>query len=260
VNWNPDRYLRFSEERALPFRHLVAAVDHHDPSTVVDLGCGPGGMTATLLERWPETRITGIDSSEEMIAHARRWAVAGRLEFEIGDLLTWRPQESVDLMLASASFHWIDDHRVLFDHLLPHLSERGSLAFQVPANHTEPSHTILGMLCSSPRWCDRLGGLPRTGVREPQWYLDEFGVRGLEVNAWQTTYFHILEGEDPVLEWVRGTTLRPVLERLPEEEHEEFLNEYGAHLREAYPSRDSITVFPFKRTFVVARGRANDER
>jgi trans-aconitate 2-methyltransferase len=255
VNWSPDQYLRFAPERALPFRHLVAAVDDLEPSTVVDLGCGPGGLLATLLKRWPTARITGIDASEAMIERARRKTVAGSLDFETGDAVTWQASEPVDLMLANACFHWIDDHHRLFDHLLPQLAENGTLAFQVPANHTEPSHTILGELCSSFRWRDRLEGFPRTGIHEPQWYLDELGSRGLEVNAWQTTYFHILEGEDPVLEWVRGTTLRPVLERLQDGEQGPFLEEYGALLRKAYPTRDGKTVFSFKRTFVVAMKR-----
>jgi len=252
--WDPDQYLRFERERSLPFRHLVAAVDHLRPSTVIDLGCGPGGLTAGLLQLWPEARVTGVDASEEMIERARGLAVTGRLDFELGNAFTWRSSEPVDLMLSNACFHWIEDHRRLFDHLLPQLAEAGTLAFQVPANHAEPSHTILSELCSSPRWRDRLDGLPRTDVREPRWYLDEFSGRGLEATAWQTTYFHVLEGQDPVLEWVRGTSLRPVLERLPEEEHNEFLDVYGARLREAYPARDGTTVFPFRRTFVVTLG------
>ena len=260
MSWDPDQYLRYESERALPFHHLVAAVDHLKPSTIIDLGCGPGGLTASLLERWPDARITGVDASNEMIERARRREVAGRLEFEIGDALTWRASVPIDLIIANACFHWIEDHRALFDHLLPQLAGGGVLAFQVPANHTEPSHTILGELCSNPRWRDRLDGLPRTGVHEPQWYLEECGAGDFDVTAWQTTYFHILEGEDPVLEWVRGTTLRPILERLLEDEQGEFLDDYGGLLREAYPERGGKTVFPFKRTFVVVRERTNNER
>jgi trans-aconitate 2-methyltransferase len=251
--WDPDQYLRFESERALPFHHLVAALTSLYPLRVVDLGCGSGGLTSTLLARWPAATILGIDSSEEMVSRARRQAVGGRIDFLVGDILTWRATEPVDLILANACFHWIEDHRALFDHLLPQLNEDGVLAFQVPANHSEPSHTLLGELCSSSRWRDRLDGLPASGVREPSWYLDELGSRSLEVTAWQTTYFHVLEGEDAVLEWVRGTTLRPVLERLPQHEHVAFLHEYREILRDAYQSHNGRTVFPFKRTFVVAR-------
>ena len=253
MNWDAEQYLRFASERALPFWHLAAAVDHLDPRIAVDLGCGPGGLTATLLERWPAATIVGVDSSDEMIDHARRRTIDDRLVFSTSDIRSWESSEPVNLMLANASFHWIDDHRALFDHLLPQLATSGVLAFQVPANHTEPSHTILAELCSSPRWRGWLDGLPRTGAREPQWYLDELGGRGLDVTAWQTTFLHVLEGKDPVLEWVRGTTLRPVFERLPEDEHEKFLAEYGSLLGSAYPARGGKTSFPFKRTLVVAK-------
>jgi len=253
MTWDPEQYLRFESQRALPFHHLVAAVDHLEPATVIDLGCGPGRLTAGLGELWPNARITGVDSSEEMIEHARRHAASDRLEFSVGDVLTWRVSKPADLMLSNACFHWIDDHRALFDHLLPQLNEAGVLAFQVPANHTEPPHILLGELSSSRRWRNLFDGLPRTGFCKPQWYLEELGSRGLDVTAWQTTYLHLLEGQNPVLEWVRGTTLRPILERLSSDDQEEFLREYGTLLREAYPARDGRTVFPFKRIFVVAR-------
>jgi trans-aconitate 2-methyltransferase len=253
MTWDPDQYLRFADERALPFRHLIAAVADADPGFVVDLGCGTGKLTASLLQRWLQAKVVGIDASEEMIGHARRLATPDLLYFEVARVERWRASEPIDLIVANASFHWVDDHHALFDHLLPQLAGSGALAFQVPANHTEPSHTVLQELCASPHWRNRLGGLPRTSVREPRWYLDELGSRGLDVTAWQTTYFHVLEGEDLVLEWVRGTTLRPVFERLPEDEHGEFLAAYGKKLRQAYPSHDGRTVFPFRRNFVVAR-------
>jgi trans-aconitate 2-methyltransferase len=233
--------------------HLVASIDHPAPEIVVDLGCGIGTLTATLLDRWPGATVVGIDSSAEMIEHAQGLAVPGKLRFEVADISAWRAREPVDLAIANASLHWIDDHRTLFDHLLPQMAADGVFAFQVPANHTEPSHTLLREHSSNQRWRDRLDGLPRTGVREPQWYLTELGVRGLDVTVWQTTFFHLLEGEDPVLEWVLGTTLRPILDRLQEHEQEEFLAEYRGLLAEAYPERDGTTVFPFRRTFVVAR-------
>ena len=252
MTWDPDQYLRFGAERSLPFRHLVAAVEHLEPVSVVDLGCGPGGLTATLLERWPKAFILGLDTSTEMIAHARRRAVTGRLEFAVGDARTWSAPRPVDLVLSNACFHWIDDHRSLLVHLLQQLAAPGTLAFQVPANHDAPSHTLLRDLCASDRWRDRLEGLPRTGVREPGWYLDELGGRGLAVTVWQTTYHHLLSGPDPVLEWVKGTTLQPVLERLDEKEQLEFTTAYGARLRQAYPERDIGTLFHFNRLFVVA--------
>jgi len=183
MTWDPDQYLRFESERALPFRHLVAAVDHLEPSTVIDLGCGPGELTAGPLDRWQAARVTGVDASEEMIERARGLTVTGRLDFELGNAFTWRSSEPVDLMLSNACFHWIEDHFRLFDHILPQLAERGVLAFQVPANYTEPSHTILGKLCSSSRWRNQLDQLPRVSVEEPRWYIDELDSRGFEVHS-----------------------------------------------------------------------------
>ena len=249
--WDPQQYLLFSEERGLPFRHLLAAVQHLEPSSIVDLGCGSGALTTSLIERWPAARITGIDASTEMIAHAKRREIPGRLLFEIGNATTWQAHQPVDLLLSNACFHWIEDHEALFDHLVPQLAAGGTLAFQVPTNHDAPSHTLLRDLCSNDRWRDRLDGHPRTGVRNPEWYMKDLTDRGLAVALWQTTYHHVLEGDDPVLEWVKGTTLRPVFERLDEKEHLEFTSAYGDLLRKAYPERDGITLFPFKRLFIV---------
>ncbi len=198
-------------------------------------------------------QVVGVDTSEEMILRAAQLELPGRLSFELGDATTWRAPQMVDLIFSNACFHWITDHESLFDLLVPQLAAGGSLAFQVPANHEAPSHTILRDLCASTRWRDRLDGHPRTGVREIEWYLEKLGGRGLDVTAWQTTYEHVLDGDNPVLEWVRGTTLRPVLDRLPEAEHGPFLTEYGIRLRDAYPALPrGTTNFPFKRTFVVA--------
>jgi trans-aconitate 2-methyltransferase len=253
MTWDPDLYQRFGEERALPFHHLVAAIVDLDPLLIVDLGCGSGSLTTTLLVHWPGSSIIGVDSSPEMIDRARQLAEPGRLVFELGDAGSWTAPQPVDLMLSNACFHWLDDHVSLLDHLLPQLAEPGVLAFQVPANHLAPSHTILREMCSSPPWRDRLEGLPAGGTREPEWYVAELGSRGLQASVWQTTYLHQLGGENPVLEWVRGTTLRPVLERLTGDERAVFEDEYGRRLGMAYPARAGTTVFPFTRTFVVAR-------
>lgn len=252
MTWDPDQYLCFSQERGLPFRHLLAAVNHLEPASIVDLGSGPGGLTATLLGRWPLAHITGVDNSPDMIAHALRRKVPGRLDFEQGDVRTWRSRRLVDLLLSNACFHWVDDHGALFDHLLPQLADGGTFAFQVPANHDAPSHNLLRDLCTSERWRDQLGGHPRTGVRDAGWYLDELGNRGLAVTVWQTTYTHVLEGRDPVYEWVKGTTLRPVYDDLDPYDRLEFSSTYCSLLRDAYPEREGRTLFPFKRLFVVA--------
>ena len=250
--WDPGQYLAYADERALPFHHLVAGLARLRPRRVLDIGCGPGALTATLLELWPAAEISGIDRSPEMIELARRRAVPDRLRFELADITTWDPAESFELILSNACFQWIEDHRRLLRRLEGMLTDAGTLAFQIPANHDRPSHLILAELCSSDRWRPELRDALRFHVKTPQWYLHELEARGLAATTWQTTYLHRLEGEDPVLEWVKGTTLRPILDRLDDRQARAFLSDYGARLRAAYPARGGITEFPFTRTFVVA--------
>lgn len=250
--WDPDQYLAYADERALPFHHLVAAVAHLRPARILDVGCGSGALTATLLERWPGAEIHGIDSSPEMIELARRRALPRRLNVELADVMSFSPEECFDLIVSNACLHWIEDHHRLLGHLVALMTPAATLAFQVPANHDRPSHTILDELCASEAWRAFLGDRPPVYVRSLRWYADRLHGLGFRVTTWQTTYLHRLEGEDPVLEWVKGTTLRPILDRLDEEQTERFLSEYGARLRGAYPPRDGVTVFPFTRVFVVA--------
>ena len=250
--WDPDQYLGFADERALPFHHLVGAIDHLRPQRVLDIGCGPGAMTATLLTRWPSATILGIDSSAEMIEHARRRGISVRLSFERADFETWKAHEPFDLVLSNACFQWIEDHAKLLDDLMTLMAEGATLAFQVPANHDRPSHTTLAELCSITRWRPLLGDAVTVNVESPDWYQEQLADRGFHPTVWQTTYFHRLDGDNPVLEWVKGSALRPVLERLDARQSDTFLGEYGERLRQAYPARDGVTVFPFTRTFVVA--------
>jgi len=250
--WDPDQYLTFADERALPFHHLVAAVAHLGPKRVLDIGCGPGALTATLLERWPAADILGIDSSAEMIELACRRSVPDRLAFELADITVWTPDSRFDMVVSNACLHWIPDHRRLLPRLVSMLTDQGTLAFQVPANHDQPSHRLLLDLCNSETWRGLLADAIQIHVREPDWYATELAKLHFEPTVWQTTYLHRLTGDDPVLDWVRGTTLRPVLDRLDDEQTDAVLREYGARLREAYPRHDGVTVFPFTRTFVVA--------
>lgn len=255
VRWDPTQYQRYGDERSRPFVELLARIDATDPSYVVDLGCGPGSLTKLLAERWPRTQVLGVDSSPDMIADAQQHSIPNRLAFVEGDLAAWRAAQPVDVLVANAALHWVPDHVDLFPRFAEALAPDGVFAFQVPDNFTEPSHTSLLDLRSSPRWRDRLGeGADRTaGVERPERYLEALVAAGFDADVWQTEYLHVLPGEDAVLEWVKGTALRPVLSLLDGSEREEFLADYGAALRTAYPPRPFGTVFPFRRTFAVAR-------
>jgi trans-aconitate 2-methyltransferase len=263
--WSPEQYNRYRGERHRPFYDLCARIEARDVRSVVDLGCGDGALTATLGERWPAARVLGVDSSPEMIAAAEhappgstaaKLARAGRLRFERADLATWTAPEPVDVLVANASLQWVDDHERLVPRLAGLVAEGGTLAFQVPGNYAAgPSHVLLREVQARPRWAERLAGLPARAwpVCDTERYVEQLAGLGFSVDAWETIYFHVLPGDDPVLEWTSGTALRPVLSVLDPAEAADFKAEYGALLRQAYPKRAFGTVFPFRRVFVVAR-------
>ena len=256
--WSPEQYQMFSAERSRPFHDLVSWVPPLQARHIADLGCGSGELTATLLNRWPEARIWGVDSSAEMIQAAARHAVPGRLSFELGDLGTWHPPESLDLVVANASLHWVGEHEVLLPRLVNALKPEGVLAFQVPANFDAPSHKLIAELCQSARWTGKLGLLAekKVPVQTSGWYLEYLINLELSATVWETTYYHVLQGPDPVMEWTAGTALRPVLATLDAEEQAEFRAQYAAVLREAYPPQRFGTIFPFRRIFVIAQRTA----
>ena len=253
--WDPGQYQHFGDERSRPFFDLLARVAAADPRQVADLGCGPGTLTATLADRWPRAVVRGIDSSPEMIEAARGLPAAaeGHLSFALGDVRDWRPGERVDVIVSNAVLQWVPDHLAVVARWAGFLQPGGWLAFQVPGNFDQPSHAALREMARSERWRDLLAGIPlNRQAAEPAEYLDLLARAGLEVDAWETTYLHVLQGEDPVLDWYKGTGLRPVLAALNPDQATEFLEEYRARMAAAYPAAPYGTVFPFRRVFVVA--------
>jgi trans-aconitate 2-methyltransferase len=219
--WDPVAYLCFADERSRPFAELLGRVGAVDPAVVMDLGCGDGSVTATLHRRWPRARVTGVDDSASMLAAAAGHAVPGRLDFVRADVREWRPAGPVDVLVTNAVLHWVPEHPTLLARWGAALPADGWLAMQVPGNHRAPTHAVLA-------------------------------AAGLAGDAWETTYLHVLTGADPVLRWVAGTVLRPVLARLSGGDADAFTAEYAAALREAYPRRaDGTTVLPFRRVFAV---------
>ena len=254
MTWDPQQYARYTDERSRPFFELTARIDVASPHRVVDLGCGPGPLTASLAERWPEATVIGVDDSVDMIRAAGEHSVAGRIEFVQASIADWQPAEPVDVVVANAALQWVPGHINLLGRFAGWLEDGGALAFQVPDNFTEPSHTLLRDLRVSPRWRAKVGaGADRTvGVERPERYLAGLVAAGLAPDVWQTSYIHILYGDDPVLEWVKGTALRPVLSLLDANDCEKFVDEYAQLLREAYPAEPwGGTLFPFRRTFAV---------
>ena len=250
--WDPQRYLARATERARPFHDLIYHIGASAPGTVVDLGCGPGNLTATLAERWPDAKVIGVDSSAAMIDAARQ--IEG-IEAIRADLREWAPPAPVGVVVSNAVLQWVPDHLALLPRLAGWLKPGGWLGFQVPGNYREPAHVLLRELADSPGWRDRLGAdrVTRAAVYEPDEYLEVLAGPGLTADVWTTTYLHVLQGEDAVLDWMTGTALRPVLAALDDDGAAAFLGEYGQRLRAAYPRRDYGTVLPFRRIFAVAR-------
>lgn len=252
ASWNPLTYLEFAAERSRPFFDLLSAVAASAPATVVDLGCGPGQLTASLAERWPGARVLGVDASPEMIERACAH-VSDRVRFEVGDVASWEPAEPVDIVVSNATLQWLPGHRGLFPRLVDSLTSGGWLAFQVPGNFEEPSHRLLAELAADPRFAAATAAVERPVAEGASTYLNDLSALGCQVDAWETTYLHILTGPDPVLRWISGTGARPVLQALPDEQRAIFEREYAALLRAAYPPQPFGTVLPFRRVFVVAR-------
>ncbi len=253
--WDPGQYQRFADERSRPFFDLLARVGAEDPGVVVDLGCGPGTLTATLATRWPGADVQGIDSSAEMIAAARALPAGEghRLSFSVGDVREWEPAGRVDVIVSNAVLQWVPDHLSVLARWAGFLAAGGWLAFQVPGNFDQPSHAALRELAGSGRWRSLLAGVPlNRQSADPAEYLDLLARAGFQADAWETTYLHVLHGDDPVLDWYKGTGLRPVLAALPQDQAAQFLDEYRARMSEAYPAAPYGTVFPFRRVFAVA--------
>jgi trans-aconitate 2-methyltransferase len=252
--WDPDRYLTYADERGRPFVDLLARVDAADPASVVDLGCGPGNLTALLVERWPGARVVGLDSSAEMIEKAR--ATTPAAEFRVADLGDWATgADQVDVLVSNATLQWVPGHLELLPDLVARVNPGGWLAFQVPGNFDEPSHTIRAELAAQEPYAEHTAAVEVTapGSHAPTVYLLALRGLGCEVDAWETTYLHVLDGEDPVFTWVSGTGARPTLQALPADLRVRFEDEFKRRLRAAYPDHDGRVVLPFRRIFVVAR-------
>jgi trans-aconitate 2-methyltransferase len=257
--WDPGRYLTYADERGRPFVELVQRIAAQAPSTVVDLGCGPGNLTDLLAERWPVAAVTGLDSSAEMIAAAQQtgstvtYAVADLRDWVAGPLDSGNPADPVDVLVSNATLQWVPGHLDLLPALVSRVSPGGWLAFQVPGKFDEPSHTIRTELAEREEYAAHTRDVAVPSSHDAATYLERLASLGCSVDAWETTYLHVLHGEDPVFDWVSGTGARPTLQALPAGLREEFEAEFKARLRAAYPDTGHGVVLPFRRIFVVAQ-------
>ena len=253
MTWSAAQYVKFEQERTRPVHDLVARIPNADIVHAADIGCGPGNSTEVLRERYPGARIIGVDSSTDMIEAARKRLPD--IAFEVADIPEWRPKAPLDVILANAVLQWIPHHETLLPALIAKLKPAGTLAVQMPDNLEEPSHRLMGEVASQGPWAAKLKGAAtaRTERHLADWYFRLLRRHASHVDIWRTTYFHPLAGARAIVEWLKGTGLRPFLDPLDEGEGEAFLARYEEALAKAYPAEaDGTVLLPFPRLFLVA--------
>lgn len=252
MSWSATQYSTFENERTRPVRDLVAALPRRSISTAIDLGCGPGNSTQVLAERYPQATVSGIDSSEDMLRAARERLPA--VDFTLGDIGTWTAPQGVDVILANASLQWLPDHAVLYPHLVRQLTEGGSLAIQTPDNLDEPAHRQAREIASLGPWADKIGTLRHPPRHTAAYYYDVLSAHCSKVEVWRTTYYHpLMGGAQAVVEWFKGSALRPYLAALNATEQADFLQYYlQAMVKDYPPAADGKVLLPFPRLFIVA--------
>jgi trans-aconitate 2-methyltransferase len=251
--WDPSQYLRFSGERLRPALDLLAQVPLSAPARVTDLGCGAGNVTAILRRRFPKAAIIGVDGSNEMLAKAR--ATAPDCRFEQGDFATWTPEAPPDLIYSNAALHWVTHHETLFPRLVSLLAPEGVLAVQMPAMHDAPLRALQNEVAAHGPWADALRGADfARSILSAGTYYDLLRPLVTTLDLWETTYLHVLQGADAVVEWAAGSSLRPFLDRLPPDLRAAYRAAYAEALRPHYPRRaDGATLLPFRRQFIFAQ-------
>ena len=255
MSWSPAQYVKFEDERTRPARDLVTRIPNADARRAADIGCGPGNSTEILRERYPKAEIVGLDSSPDMIEAARKRLPY--VSFEIADIVGW-DGEGFDVILANAVFQWIPDHDTLLPGLVAKLAAGGSLAVQMPDNLDEPSHRLMREVAADGPWAGKLADAQKARAprRGADWYFRLLRPHAPRVDVWRTTYFHPLAGALAVVEWVKGTGLRPFIDPLDPAERQAYLARYAAAIARAYPAEpDGTVLLPFPRLFFVATRR-----
>ena len=252
MSWSAAQYVKFEEERTRPVRDLVQRIPNDRVARAADIGCGPGNSTEVLRERYPEARIVGVDSSPDMIDAARRRLPD--VAFEVADIVGWA-DTGFDIILANAVIQWIPGHEALLPALIGRLAAGGSLAVQTPDNLDEPSHRLKREVAAAGPWAAKLTSAAdvRADRNDADWYFRLLRAHAPRVDIWRTTYFHPLAGARAIVEWLKGTGLRPFLDPLDAPEREAYLARYESEIAEAYPAEpDGTVLLPFPRLFFVA--------
>ena len=251
--WNAELYLQFATERTQPSLDLIGRIKVPHPARIIDLGCGPGNSTAMLRQRWPEADLIGLDSSADMIDTASR--TYPMQKWVLADIATWVADTGFDLVFSNATLQWLPDHERLFPHLLAQVASGGALAVQIPAHEQSPLRQVAFEVANDPMWSNRMDAARHALTREsPSLYYDVLQPIANHLDIWETEYYHRMDSPQAIINWFRGTGLRPFLEALENEaEQQRFEQRLLDGYTQAYPpQKDGRILFPFRRLFVVA--------
>jgi len=247
--WDPNQYHKFQAERSAPFFDLLSLVEVRPNLKVVDLGCGTGELTRQLADSLPDSIVTGLDSSEQMLEKAGSFSSPNMI-FVQGDQ-SQLPDEW-DLIFSNAALQWSENHAELIPYLYQRLNAGGQIAVQIPSNHNHISHQIYRETATEEPFKSILEGFQRYA---PVLSIDEYARLLFDCGAenivvFEKVYAHVLEDSDAVVEWISGTALVPYFERLGEYK-EEFIAVIRRKMRAAMP--ESPVFYPFRRTLFSAR-------
>ncbi|MGB0580771.1 MAG: methyltransferase domain-containing protein [Limisphaerales bacterium] len=254
ADWNAQHYLKFGDERTRAAVDLVARIKLESPKRIVDLGCGPGNSTELLWTRWPEAKVSGLDSSSNMIeaANAKH---PGR-DWRLGDLASWSPEEPVELVFSNAAIQWVSDHGVLMKRMAAGTAEGGAVAFQIPSGTYATVRNLMHEISQEDRWNNDRMEVARgeLTMESPEFYYDALTEGATSLDVWESEYHHVMESTDAIVDWISSTGLRPFVAALGEErERTDFVEELKRRVSEEYEIRtDGRVLFPFRRTFVIA--------
>ncbi len=254
--WNPQQYLKFSGHRLRPAVDLLMRIPDFPVRHIADLGAGAGNVTKLIKERWPDAAVVGVEGSAEMVAAGRK--AAPGIEWLHQDLGTWRPTGKYDMIYSNAALHWLPHHETLFPALLEKVEPGGILAVQMPRNFEAPSHLLIAETALKGPWRSRVEHLVMPPpVQEPGFYHGLLAPQSENIDIWETEYLQVLEGENPVKEWTKGTWLTRYLDVLEGPDKAAFESAYGERVARAYPRNSAgQTLFPFRRLFIVAQRKA----
>lgn len=253
ADWNSKQYLKFKRERTQPSIDLAARIDLASPARVIDIGCGPGNSTAVVKNRFPDAEIIGVDYSENMLERARRDNPG--IEFKQLDASKedWKLNGRYDVVFSNACIQWVPDHEKLLPRMMGILNEGGKMAVQVPMNYDEPIHKIIGGISSSEKWRDKFPNPRVFYTLTVEEYYDILSEISQDFALWVTTYHHRMKSHEDIIEWYKGTGLRPYLDVLGENDKAEFISEVFREIKKQYPvQKNGEIIFRFPRLFFIA--------